>query len=129
MQTLTGSIKCLYNIHVCNKRLVKKMTEPVKKPIKRMVKNKNFDLEVTLLEPQPRLLGGKTFLRVRSFRTDVRAYEAANLIKNSGGLARIIKYKSYGQNSYRLYANANGNRYAKNKIDIIAHKGKVWSDW
>jgi hypothetical protein len=111
------------------KDMVKKMTELVKKPIKRMVENKNFDLEVTLLEPQPRLLKGKTFLRVRSFRTDVRAYEAANLIKNNGGLARIIKNKSYGQNSYRLYANANGNQYAKNKIDIIARQGKVWSDW
>lgn len=77
----------------------------------------NFNLEAELVEPIPIKIKGRTFLRVRTFHTTDYADKAANLIRESGGLARIIHYTAYGSDSYRLYANANAS---KNSRDIIA---------
>lgn len=94
-----------------------------------MNRNDNFNLEAELVEPFPRKINGRVYLRVRSFRTVSRANKAAKVIRSSGGLVRIIHYTSYGSNAYRVYANANGKKSAHRAIDNVARLGKKWSDW
>jgi hypothetical protein len=89
----------------------------------------NFNLEAELLEPFPRKIKKRQYLRVRNFRTDAKAQEAAQFIRNSKGLAMVIKWVAYGRTSFRVYANANGSIPASDAIRDVSCMGKKWSDW